>query len=164
MANRIFLDGCAQHLWSGDLNWNSDNIKMLGATSGYVPNTAALGDQFLSPAITGGNIVCTSPNLAGKSSVSGILKATNPVFTGVVGSTITQFVIYNDTGTAGTSELLILYDTASGGLPCTPNSGNITFQFAGSPNFVRTRACSHVFQRSELISTSPAPLGNCKAA
>jgi hypothetical protein len=139
LANRVYLDGCAQHLWAGDLNWNSDNIKLLGATSGYSPNTAAGGDQFLS-VIPGGTIVCTSPNLSGKSSTSGVLKATNPVFTGVVGSTITQFVAYNDTGSSATSELLIIYDTAAGGLPCVPNAGNITFQFAGSPNFVLAAA------------------------
>ncbi len=136
MANRIFLDGCAQNLWAAALTWNSDNIKMLGASSGYVPNTAAGGDQFLNPAIAGGNIVCASPNLAGKSSTSGVLKATNPVFAAVTGSTITQYVVYNDTGTPTTSELLIIYNTASGGLPTVPNAGNITFQFAGSPNFV----------------------------
>jgi hypothetical protein len=135
VANRIFLDGCAQHLWAGDLVWASDNIKMLGASAGYTPNTAAGGDQFLT-AIAGGNIVCTSPNFTTKSNVSGVLKADNPVFTSVSGSTITQFVVYNDTGTGATSELLIEYDTASGGLPVVPNGGNITFQFAGSPNFV----------------------------
>jgi hypothetical protein len=136
LANRIYIDGCAQHLWSASLNWNSDNIKMLGATSGYTPNTAVGGDQFLNPAIAGGNIVCTSSNLSGKSSTSGVLKATNPVFSSVSGSTIVQFVIYDDTGTSTTSELLIIYDTAAGGLPCVPNGGNIIFQFAGSPNFV----------------------------
>ncbi len=140
MANRVYLVGCAQHLWAADLSWSADNIKMLGATSGYTPNTALLGDEFLTPAIAGGNIVCTSPNFTTKSSAGGVLKADNPVFTSVTGSTITQFVIYNDTGAAGTSELLILYDTASGGLPVVPNGGNITFQFAGSPNFVLAAA------------------------
>ena len=56
-------------------------------------------------------------------------------FTSVSGSTITQFVIYNDTGVAGTSELIALYDTATG-LPCVPNGGNITLEWAGAPNFV----------------------------
>lgn len=56
-------------------------------------------------------------------------------FTSVSGSTITQFVVYNDTGTAATSELIALYDTATG-LPCVPNGGNITLQWAEAPNFV----------------------------
>ncbi len=148
MANRIYLDGCAQNLWAANLNWNSNNIKMLGATSGYTPNTAALGDQFLNPAIAGGNVVCTSTNLSGKSSVSGVLKATNVTFTAVSGSTITQFVIYNDTGTDTTSELLILYDTATG-LPVVPNGGNIVFQFAGSPNFVLAAAYAGLSEREK---------------
>ena len=147
MANRIYKVGCAQHLWAANLNWNSDNIKMIAATSGYTPNTNT--DEFVNPAIAGGNIVARSPNFTTKSSVAGVLKADNPVFSSVTGSTITQFVVFDDSGSDATSELLILYDTATSGLPVTPNGGNITFQFAGSPNFVLAAAFAGLSEREK---------------
>ncbi len=118
MANRPFLLAG----WTeAQIAWTSDNIKVLGASASYTPDTTATGNHFLS-AIPGGAIICTSANLAGKTDVSG--------------ATITQFVIYKDTGSGATSPLLLEIDTASGGLPVVPNGGNIGLQWAGAPNFV----------------------------
>ena len=133
--NRPYLQGGSYHWANADLSWLSDNIKVLGATSSYTPNTAAGGDEFLS-AIPGGAIVCTSSNLSGKTNTAGVLAASNVTFASVgSGSTIIQFVIYNDTGSSATSELIAIYDTATN-LPVVTNGGNIGLQWAGSPNYV----------------------------
>jgi hypothetical protein len=48
--------------------------------------------------------------------------------TAVSGSQITQFVIYRDTGTESTSQLIAYFDTATN-LPIQPNGGDITVQW-----------------------------------
>lgn len=147
MANRAYLVGCAQNLWAGNLVWASDNIKLLAVTAGYTPDTSVTGDQFINPAISSGFIVARSPNLTSKSSAGGVLKAANPTFPVVSGSTVTQFIMVNDTGADTTSELLVVYDTASGGLPLVPNGGPVIFQFAGAPNYVLAAAFSGLSDR-----------------
>ncbi|EHM19208.1 bacteriophage protein [Mycobacteroides abscessus subsp. massiliense CCUG 48898 = JCM 15300] len=47
------------------------------------------------------------------------------VFPTVTGATIVRWIIYQDTGTTGTSQLVALYDTASG-LPVIPDGTNIS--------------------------------------
>lgn len=134
MANRPYLVGGSYHWTNGDLSWLADNIKVAGCSSAYTPDTTNSGDEFLS-VIPGGAIVCTSPNLASKTNVGGALNADSVTFTSVSGPTITQFVIYNDSGVAATSELLAVIDTATN-LPVVPNGGNIGLTWAGAPNFV----------------------------
>lgn len=136
MANRAYLQGL-YHWANGDLAWASDNVKVAMCSSSYTPNTAAGADEFLN-VIPGGAIVATSGNLASKTNVGGTVDAANPTISSVSGpSTITQFSIYNDTTVPSTSELIALYDTATN-LPLIPNGGNITIQWAGSPNYVFT--------------------------
>ena len=134
MANRPYLKGGSQSWTSALVNWTGDNIKVAACSAAYTPDTSASGDQFLS-VIPGGAIIATSPNLASKTNVGGVLDAADAVFSSVSGATITQVVIYKDTGSGATSELLGLYDTGSN-LPVVPNGGNITLQFAEAPNFV----------------------------
>lgn len=134
MANRPYLLGGNYHWANADLSWLSGNWKLVGCSSTYVPDTSASGDEFLTSIVSGARI-CTSANLASKTNVGGALDAADVTFSAVTGSTITQFVLYHDTGVAGSSELAILWDTATN-LPTIPNGGNITFQFAGSPYYV----------------------------
>ena len=135
MANRPYLQGL-YHYANGDLAWGSDNVKVALCSSSYTPNTAAGADEFLN-VIPGGAIVATSGNLGSKTNVGGTLDAANLVFSSVSGSTVTQFAMYNDTGTSSTSQLQFLWDTATN-LPVVPNGGNITIQWAGSPNYIAT--------------------------
>lgn len=138
MANRIYKSG-AFHFQNGDLALASDNLKIALCSSAYTPLTQSRslgGDEFLN-VIPGGAIVATSGNLTSKvlNAPDGSLQAANPVIGPVSGSTITQLVLYNDTGSSATSQLIFLYDTATN-MPLVPNGGNITIQFAGAPNYV----------------------------
>lgn len=137
MANRPFLQGLF-HYANGDLAWGSNNVKVVLCSSSYTPNTAAGADEFLN-VIPGGAQVAISGNLASKTNTGGTLDAADLTISSVSGSTVTQFVIFNDTGTDSTSELEFLYDTATN-MPVVPNGGNITIQWAGSPNFIATLA------------------------
>lgn len=133
MANRAYVQGNV-HWLQGDLSWTTDNVKVALCSASYTPNTASGQDEFLN-IIPGGAIVATSANLSGKSASGGAAQAANPTFSSVSGSTITQFVIYNDTGSSATSQLMVLYDTATN-MPLVPNGGNITIQWAGAPYYV----------------------------
>ena len=135
MANRIYKAG-AFHFMNGDLDLATDNLKVALCSASYSPNTATGGDEFLS-VIPGGAIIATSANLSSKviNSPQGSFQAANPTINSVSGATITQLVLYNDTGAAGTSQLIFLYDTATN-LPVVPNGGNIIIQWAGAPNYV----------------------------
>ena len=147
MANRPYLQGL-YHYANGDLAWGSDNVKVVLCTSGYTPNTAAGADEFLN-VIAGGNQVAISGNLASKTNVGGTLDAANLVFSSVSGSTVTQFAMYNDTGTSSTSQLQFLWDTATN-LPVVPDGGNITIQWAGSPNYIAT-LCAGLSERDKRL-------------
>lgn len=119
MVNALY-DHAREAFLKGDLDWEVHNFKVCGVDATYTPNIAT--HQYLSH-ITG--IVCTSSNLSGKSWTAGVADAADVVFPTVTGATIVRWIIYQDTGTAGTSQLVALYDTASG-LPTIPDGTNIT--------------------------------------
>lgn len=129
MANKMYPKG-KEHFALGDINWNSDTIKVVLVTAGYTPNFTT--DEFLSD-IPGGDRVATSGALASKSATAGVLNAAAEVLTGVSGSVVTQVVVFKDTGVAGTSELLLYWDTGTG-LPLTPNGGDVTVNWDTGAN------------------------------
>ena len=61
----------------------------------------------------------------------GIYDAANLVMSSVTGDAADFLTVHKDTGTPGTSPLAIIYDSATTGLPVTPNGGNITETWAG---------------------------------
>lgn len=130
MANRWFPKGKG-HFAAGDIDWDSDTIKLYVVTAGYTPDFT--NDEFLDD--VGANVVAFSSALTGKSSVNGILNADSPVLAGVSGSTITQVIVAKSTGTDSTSTLLLYWDTGTG-LPLTPNGGDITASFDTGANKV----------------------------
>jgi hypothetical protein len=56
----------------------------------------------------------------------------SPAFTAVSGSSVESMSLYEDSGSAATSDLVAYWDTATG-LPLTPNGGdvNVTFNASG---------------------------------
>ena len=146
MAIRAYKQG-NYHWLNGDLSWASDNVKVAMCSASYTPNTATGQDEFLN-VIPGGAIIATSANLASKTNTGGALAAANLTFSSVSGSTITQFVMYNDTGSSATSQLMFLWDTATN-LPVTPNGGNITIQWAGAPNYITNLSFAALTEREQ---------------
>jgi len=104
MANVIY-PYARQDFGAANINWVTDDIKIVLLNSTYVYDGA---DRYLTD-LTG--TVATSANLAGKTNVFGVMDASDVVLSSVAaGSTVTQVVIYQDTGTPGTSRLLVFFD------------------------------------------------------
>lgn len=101
---------------------STDPIKIACVTSAYVPATTT--DQFYSTIAA--NVVGTPQVLTYASSVGGVYKSSNnPAFSIPASTTVTYLVIYKDTGTATTSPLIAIYDTAAS-LPFTSGSSTTT--------------------------------------
>lgn len=98
----------------------------------YTPNEN--GDHFLSDIPVGARI-STTLALTGKGNSLGVLSCADTSFPGTAGGTTCgAFVVFKDTGVAGTSPLLIFVDTAASGLPVTTDGSAINCSFqATSP-------------------------------
>lgn len=72
--------------------------------------------------------VATSANLTSKTATDGVLDAADVTLSAVTGDPSEGIVLYKDTGTASTSRLIALIDTATG-LPITPNGGDISISW-----------------------------------
>jgi hypothetical protein len=129
MANALYDTGRNAFLLA-DVDWLVDTITaVLVDTGAYTVNLTT--HQFLSD-IAGGARIATQ-NMAGMSASAGVADANDTVFTAVSGTTVEAVVIYKNTGTAGTSQLIAYIDTATG-LPVTPNGGDITVQWDNGAN------------------------------
>jgi hypothetical protein len=128
MANALY-DKYREACLSGTpvVSWSADTIKC-GLARGYTPNLGT--HQFLSDFTgAGGTVVGTAATLASKTVANGIADAADVTFTAVpAGAACPHILIYKDTGTAGTSPLIALIDTATG-LPFTPNGGDCTISW-----------------------------------
>lgn len=108
---------------SPSVDVDTDNIKVVAIdTADDTPVPAT--DQFLSDLLLASRVMTTA-NLSGKSVTNGIFDASDEVTLAVTGDVFEWLVIYEDTGVAGTSALMVFIDTASG-LPFTPNGGSVT--------------------------------------
>ena len=124
MATDLYATFMAASLSGSGPNLNGGTIKvvLVNIASGhYTVNLAT--DQFLS-AISSGDRVATTADLTGTSITSGIFGAANTSFSSVTGATCGAMVIYNDTGTPSSSQLIMYIDDYAG-LPITPDGSNI---------------------------------------
>ena len=130
MANALYDTGRAAFL-GADVDWLVDDIKVyLIDTAAYTVNLAT--DDFAND-IAAGAKIATSGNLASKTSTAGVADAADVTFTAVSGATVEALVIWKDTGTQSTSQLIAYIDTATG-LPVTPNGGDITVAWDNGAN------------------------------
>lgn len=120
MANALY-NAARQAFLDGDLDWAAQNFKVvLVDTADY---TFSQTHDFLDDVPVGAR-VATSGNLTNKTSTAGVADADDIVFTAVTGDQAEALIIYQDTGTAGTSRLVAYIDTVTG-FPVTPNGGDI---------------------------------------
>jgi hypothetical protein len=131
MANALY--GLArQKFLEGGIPWLTANIKVYLVD---VADYTVLIDthDFADDVATVGK-VATSANLTGKTSTLGVANAASPVtFTAVTGDPSEALIIWRDTATQSTSELIAYIDTATG-LPVTPNGGDITITWDTGAN------------------------------
>ena len=67
-----------------------------------------------------------------KTFTNGTFDAADITFTAVTGSTAEALVLFVDTGNVATDALICYIDSASSGLPVTPNGGDINVTWSGS--------------------------------
>lgn len=64
---------------------------------------------------------------------AGVVTLSGPVtFTAVTGDAADYLTVFKNSGTPATSPLIITWDSASTGLPVTPNGGDITATFGSN--------------------------------
>lgn len=131
MANAIYPLAKESFLTAG-INMSSDTIKiaLVKVSGGY---TYSASHQFLSS--VGANVLGTAQTLGTKTVTNGVFDAADVTFTSVAGGSgdVGALIIYKDTGSSATSNLIAYIDTATG-IPVTPNGGNITITFDSGAN------------------------------
>jgi len=132
MANVLYPKWKEQLLqFTANNNLSAGTVKVALVTAGY---TYFAADQFWS-AVTASS-VGTPQTIGSKTFTNGTFSGSNVTFTAVAsGSTVTQLVLYIDTGTAATSPLVALFDTSVTGLPVATNDSNITITWDASGIF-----------------------------
>lgn len=108
MANAMYPIGLKAIL-DGDVDLSADNIKVLLLDSGY---TYSAAHDFHAD-VTGGAIVATSGNLASKTTTGGVFDAADLTFTALTGDDVVAYIVYKDSGSSATSQLLCYVDTAA---------------------------------------------------
>lgn len=132
MANAVYPKG-KKAILDGDVDFLTDTIKIVLVDATYTYSTA---HDFLDD-IAAGDRVATSAALSSKTTTDGAFDAADVTFTSLSGNTVTSWVLFKDTGSAATSQLIAYFDTVSGGgaLSFTPNGGNFTLSFGASGIF-----------------------------
>jgi len=130
MANAIY-PLYKQNLLAGTAGYDLDNNTipdgpyMALIDTGTYTYSATHGTYSQLSGIVGTDQRITNPTI-----VNGTFDGADLLFTSVTGATVEGFVIYRHTTGANTTWPLVeFYDLAGGGLPLTPNGGNITVTF-----------------------------------
>lgn len=115
-------------LWSGTWNLSSAVVRaVLIDTGAYTYNAAH--DFYADLA---GVVGTESAAMDGKTFTNGTFDANNVTFSAVTGNTVEAIVVFVDTGNAATDALVCYVDSASSGLPVTPNGGDIVVAWNAS--------------------------------
>lgn len=123
MANALYPSFKALCL-TGGIDLSSATIKVALVDTGTYTYSSA--HDFYDD-VSG--VVGTPQTLGSKTTTDGVFDAGDVTFTAVSGATVEAFIIYKDTGTPATSDLIAYFDTDQTGLPVTPNGGDITIAF-----------------------------------
>lgn len=119
-------------LLDGGIDLLSDDIRViLVDLDDY---TYSSGHDFLDD-VPGAARVAVSAALSGKSTTNGTFSASNTSFPSVTGDQSEALILYQHTGTEGSSRLIAFIDTGVDGLPVTPNGADININWSGSGIF-----------------------------
>lgn len=127
MAKNLYPKG-AERILNAQISFASDTIKVALLSDGY---TYSAAHEFL--ANVSANVVGTAQILATKTIAGGVFDAADVEFGALAaGSTVKAFILYRDTGVAGTSPLLIYSDEATG-FPFATSGGSVTVPWSNGP-------------------------------
>ena len=137
MANGLFASYRNVVLTTG-VNTNTLTINAMFIDN--ADDTAVLAtDDFVDDILAAAQVPAEAscPALASKTQgvvATGVFDAADTVFTSLSGDQAEQLIIYEDSGTGSTSDLMAMWDTATG-IPLTPNGGNVTVVWSASGIF-----------------------------
>ena len=133
MANALFDSGREDFL-SGALAWATDEFRL-----GLVDDTDVTFDltvndfwDDLVPGLVHAN--AESDALGSKTVADGIADAADKTWALVSGDAADYVVCFKETGTDATQNLVFALDSATTGIPVTPNDGDITIAFDSGGN------------------------------
>ena len=128
MANALFQSYRNLVIGAG-LNLSSLTIKAMFVDHADDTPTVS-SDNFIDDILSAARIpsIGSSPSLAGKTLgvvAVGVFDADDTVFSSLTGDQAESLILFEDSGSEPTSDLVAYWDTATG-LPLTPNGGNVT--------------------------------------
>ncbi len=130
MASAVYPLAKQQFL-QGGINLSSGVVRaVLIDTGTYTYNAAHDAYNDLT-----GVVGAESAAFANKTFTNGVFDADNITFAAVTGNTVEAIVIFLDTGTPANDLLICYIDSASSGLPATPNGGDIVVSWHASGIF-----------------------------
>ena len=127
MANVIYPK-FKEGLWSG--TWNLSSAVVRGVLIDTGAYTYSAAHDFYND--LAGVVGTESAAMDGKTFTNGTFDANNITFSAVTGNTVEAIVLFVDTGNAATDALICYVDSASSGLPVTPNGGDIVIAWNAS--------------------------------
>lgn len=128
MANALYDKGREKFL-TGAINASADTLKCALIKDTYAPTLG--NDEFFSTLSS--HVVGTPQTLTSKTVTGGVLDAADVTFSAVPTAAVKYCAIYKDTGSAATSPLIALFDTAAG-LPVSTNGGDIIIAWDNGAN------------------------------
>ncbi|WP_429169009.1 hypothetical protein [Aeromonas rivipollensis] len=128
MANALYDKGREKFL-TGAINASADILKCALIKDTYAPTLGS--DEFFSTLSS--HLVGTPQTLTSKTVTGGVLDAADVTFSAVPTAAVKYCAIYKDTGSAATSPLIALFDTAAG-LPVSTNGGDIIIAWDSGAN------------------------------
>ena len=137
MANALF-DSYRNLVLGAGLNLSSLTIKaMFVDHADDTPSTS--GDNFIDDILSAARVpaIGSCPTLGSKTAgvvAVGVFDAADTVFTTLSGDASESLILFEDSGSEATSDLLAYWDTATG-LPLTPNGADVTVQWNASGIF-----------------------------
>ncbi len=134
MANGLFTD-YRNLVFGAGLNLTSLTIKAMFVD--HADDTPVIAtDNFIDDIASAARVpaIASCPALASKTVgtvAAGVFDAADTTFTSLTGDASESLILFEDSGTEGTSDLIAFWDTATG-LPLTPNGGNVTVTWNAS--------------------------------
>lgn len=128
MANALYDKGREKFL-TGAINASADTLKCALIKDTYAPTLGS--NEFFSTLSS--HVVGTPQTLTSKTVTGGVLDAADVTFSAVPTAAVKYCAIYKDTGSAATSPLIALFDTAAG-LPVSTNGGDIIIAWDNGAN------------------------------
>lgn len=128
MANALYDKGREKFL-TGAINASADTLKCALIKDTYAPTLGS--DEFFSTLSS--HVIGTPQTLTSKTVTGGVLDAADVTFSAVPTAAVKYCAIYKDTGSAATSPLIALFDTAAG-LPVSTNGGDIIIAWDNGAN------------------------------